>query len=49
VAEQALSNAKRVREEGALEVALERLGALEREVAKLSDVASLPSSTESAQ
>jgi ElaB/YqjD/DUF883 family membrane-anchored ribosome-binding protein len=47
VAEQALSNARRVREEGAsaVETARERLGTLEREVVKLCDVASLPSPT----
>jgi len=47
VAEQALSNARRVRQEGApaVEAALESLGTLEREVENLSDVASLPSST----
>ena len=40
-----------VRQEGApaVEAALESLGTLEREVENLSDVASLPSSTESAQ
>lgn len=44
VAEQALSNARRVREEGASEVeaALERLGTLEREIVTLGDSASLP-------
>ena len=40
VAEQALSNARRVREEGApaVEAERERLGKLEREVVKLGDV-----------
>ena len=47
VAEQALSNARRVREEGAWEVeaALERLGTLEREIVNLGDVAFLSSPT----
>src|ERR1039458_3933515 len=45
VAEQALSNARKVREEGApaVEAAEERLGTLEREVVKLGDVAVLSS------
>ena len=45
VAEQALSNARRVREEGApaVEAAQERLDTLEREVVKLGDVAVLSS------
>jgi len=44
VAEQALSNARKVREEGAsaVEAARERLGTLERPVVKLGDGASLP-------
>jgi hypothetical protein len=47
VAEQALSNARKVREEGAsaVEIARERLGTLEREVVKLCDVARLPART----
>jgi hypothetical protein len=44
VAEQALGNARRVRERGAsaVEVARGRLGTLEREFVKLDEVASLP-------
>jgi GTP-binding protein EngB required for normal cell division len=44
VAEQALSNARRVKEEGAsaVETALGRLGTSEREVVKLGDAVSLP-------
>jgi polyhydroxyalkanoate synthesis regulator phasin len=47
VAEQALSNARRVREEGAsaVETARERLGTLEREVLTLGDDAVPPSPT----
>jgi len=44
IAEQALSNARKVREEGssAVAAAQERLAALEREVLKLADIARLP-------
>ena len=47
VAEQALSNARRLREEGApaLEAAWRKLGTLEREVVKLGDAAGLPPPT----
>jgi predicted GTPase len=47
VAEQALVNARRIREEGAaaVEAARERLRTLEREAVRLGDVASLPSPT----
>ncbi len=49
VAEQALSNARRVREEGAaaVEAANERLRTLEREVVNVGDVSSLPLSANS--
>ena len=45
VAERALGNARKAREQGAsaIETAWGRLGTLEREVVKLGDVASLPS------
>jgi len=48
VAEQALTNARRVREEGAsaVEAAVENLGRLEREISVLSGAASLPSPVE---
>ena len=51
VAEQALGNARRVREEGAsaVEAAWRRLGTLEREAVTLGDVAVLPSPTQRSQ